>query len=144
MEPLNKVLKETAARMGLGNVYEAGALLPKWRELVGDQVAKNTEPMMIRGETLVVRTASPIWSHQLTMMKPQILAKLRDAGVQISDLSFRAASAPKQKPEGAKKPTIKAPPKYAGVSEDIRPELRRALASFLGAREARGDPKGKE
>lgn len=144
MEPLNKVLKETAAKMGLSNVYEAGILLPKWKELVGDQVAKNAEPLMIQGKTLVVRTASPIWSHQLAMIKPQILAKLRDAGVEISDLSFRAASPPERKRERSKKSTIQAPPKYTGVSEEIRPELRRALASFLGARAARDGTKGKE
>ena len=141
MEPLYKALKETTSQMGLGKVYEAGMLIPKWKDLVGDQVAKNTQPIMIRGETLVVRTTSPAWSHQLTMLKPQLLAKLKSAGVGISDLTFRAASPLEIKEESAKLPGIKAPPRYNGVPEEIEPALRRALASFIGAIKAKNNDK---
>ena len=134
MEPLNDVLKETAAKIGLSRINEAGALLFKWKELVGAQVAKNTEPLLIRGETLVIGTTSSVWSHQLAMIKPQIIEKLRAAGTDIKDLSFRATSPPKRKEAEQKKPDITCAPSYSGIPREMSPELRRALASFIGAK----------
>ena len=136
MEPLSAALKKSTERLGLGNIYEAGLLIQEWAKIVGDQIAGNTQPVMIRGEVLVVKTASPAWSHQLTMLKPQLLTKLHEAGVRVNDIVYRAAAAPEKTEVKEKQAEITVPPDYAGLPEEMEAGLRRAIASFVGAREA--------
>lgn len=137
MEPLNAALKKSTERLGLGNIYEAGLLIQQWAEIVGEQIARNTQPVMIRGEVLVVITANPAWSHQLTMLKPQLLTKLHEAGVEANNIVYRAATAPKKTVKKEEPAAITVPPEYAGLPEAMESELRHAIASFVGARAAR-------
>ncbi|MDP1808545.1 MAG: DUF721 domain-containing protein [Actinomycetota bacterium] len=141
MEPLSAALKKSTERMGLGSIYEAGQLIHVWAEIVGDQIAKKTQPVMIRGEVLVVKTANPAWSHQLTMLKPQLLTKLHEAGVGVNNIVYRAAAAPQKTKTPEKQAEIKAPPNYEGLPEEMEPGLRRAIASFVGARDTKQQPK---
>ena len=134
MESLDDALKESAERTGLAGVYEAGTLMHRWAEIVGEQIAGKTQPAMIKGDTLVVRTTGPAWSHQLTLLKPQLLANLQKAGVKVSDIVFRAATPPEKIEIKEKPDDIKDPPDYRGLPEEMEKELRRAVASFIGAR----------
>ncbi len=61
-----------------------------WETVVGETVASKTRPLRFRQGCLTVAMKSPAWMQQLTMMKPQLLARLaaalgRDA---VRDLRF--------------------------------------------------------
>jgi predicted nucleic acid-binding Zn ribbon protein len=50
-----------------------------WEAVVGDALAAKTRPLRFRQGTLTVAVKSPAWMQQLTMMKPQLLARLAAA-----------------------------------------------------------------
>jgi len=88
MEPLDKLLKKSVERFGLESIYSAGELTGKWSDIVGAQLAEKTAPLMIKERVLLVRTANPGWSHQLTLLKPKILERLKAEEHNIDDLRF--------------------------------------------------------
>lgn len=136
MELLDKVLRESTARTGLSQVYEAGKLIPRWREIVGDQIARNTHPTLIKGGKLLVSTTSPTWSHQLSMLKPQLLVKINEAGFKINDICLTSGPTRSNEEKDSKKENTReaaAPPDFSTVPTDVSESLRRALASYLGA-----------
>jgi hypothetical protein len=49
-----------------------------WPEVVGVDSARNSRPLQISGETLVVATRSSAWSEQLSFLAERILASLRE------------------------------------------------------------------
>jgi hypothetical protein len=62
-----------------------------WAEIVGTEVAQNSEPARIADGTLTIVTRSSAWSHQLSFLGEHVLravaARLPDAG--ITRLRFR-------------------------------------------------------
>ncbi|MBV8198390.1 MAG: DUF721 domain-containing protein [Candidatus Eremiobacteraeota bacterium] len=85
-----------------------------WNEIVGPQVARNSRPSRIAGNTLIVTTRSSSWSHQLSLLTEPILqaiaARLPDAG--IERLRFRVGSLPRHPGEGPS-PTRRPAPRRA-------------------------------
>jgi hypothetical protein len=71
-----------------------------WPRLVGEDVARSSRPRELRDGALVVVTRSSAWSHQLSFLAEEILARLRalPSSPAVSRLRFRvgriAADAP--------------------------------------------------
>lgn len=134
MQLLSEVLRESADKNGLKKTLEAEKIISSWSAIVGEEIAKKAQPTMLRNKTLIVATSSPSWSHQLMMLKPQLLKKIRDTGEEIDEIIFRAASAPKKKSETKKLLPITSPPDYTGLPVETKKGLREAMASFMGAK----------
>ncbi len=47
--------------------------------VVGEQISAHAWAEGVRGDTLLVVTDSPVWSHQLQMLEPELVGKLREA-----------------------------------------------------------------
>ena len=62
--------------LGLGGVAKAHQIGARWEEIVGAQVAAHCRPLGLRGEVLEVGVDSPVWSQQLQLRKPELLAAL--------------------------------------------------------------------
>ena len=64
-----------------------------WNEVVGESVARNTQPVRFSKGILTVTVSSAAWLHNLSMMKPQILANLaRQFGAGfVADVRLMAA-----------------------------------------------------
>ncbi|MBD5635448.1 MAG: DUF721 domain-containing protein, partial [Candidatus Eremiobacteraeota bacterium] len=63
-----------------------------WPEIVGSNVAANSEPVALNGATLLVATRSSAWSQQLQLLSPAILravTALPDVA-EIGRLAFRS------------------------------------------------------
>ncbi len=62
-----------------------------WSEVVGAETARNSQPLRIAGDTLVVATRSSAWSEQLSFLGERILASLHaDFGLKdVQRLRFR-------------------------------------------------------
>ena len=67
-----------------------------WSEVVGVDNARNSHPAQLAGDTLIVTTASSVWSAQLSYLSEQMLAALRarlpHAGV--AKVRFRVGKLP--------------------------------------------------
>jgi hypothetical protein len=122
---LNKTLKELDARFGQGS----GALEARWREVVGAEIAKRTEPVKLtRGRnggpsSLEIRVAGPsaaIIQHQAQEILARVNLFLGAEAVQ----KLRIVQGPLQhKHEPAAKTRRKLPPldaaQEAGLAQDL-------------------------
>ena len=62
-----------------------------WPEAVGAVLSRHARPEGVRGKTLIVRVDSSAYAHELTLLKGEILERLRGAlgGVELDDLRTR-------------------------------------------------------
>lgn len=61
-------------------------LSKNWLEICGPNIAKHSKPNRIERGILFVNTDSSAWSHNLLMMKPQLLGKLKQSMAEIGAL----------------------------------------------------------
>jgi hypothetical protein len=67
------------------------AAIMAWSAIVGPRVAQHSQPLELNDGTLIVATRSSAWSQQLQFLEPQILERLRTAGVAaVTQLRFRS------------------------------------------------------
>lgn len=63
--------------LGLGGVARAHQIGVVWEAAVGPQVAAHCRPKGLRGEVLELEVDSPVWSQQLQLRVPELLAALK-------------------------------------------------------------------
>jgi hypothetical protein len=97
LDSFGTVLSGLAKRLGLESRLVELRLQRQWPEIVGDPVAAHTWPDQIRFKKLYLRVRNSVWLHQLTFLKPALLAKLHDrAGSEaIVDIVFRVGEIPR-------------------------------------------------
>ena len=105
MKALSKIFKEnitsasqnstsniTKKRTDLKNMFDFLELLNLWPNIIGERIAKVTQPMRISNKKLIIYTSHSAFSQQLSMMQSQILLKIKDiypsADAQIRSLNF--------------------------------------------------------
>ncbi|MGB9613281.1 MAG: DciA family protein [Candidatus Margulisiibacteriota bacterium] len=64
-------------------------LLALWRQVVDESIAKNTEPIKISNRTLYVSTSSPVWAHELSYLKREIIKKFNEKAGEEAILNIR-------------------------------------------------------
>ena len=86
------LLDAVVDRNGLTDELKACALLLAWPAIVKDRIAARTRPDGFFGGVLWIRVANSAWLHELTTMKPQLLAAVRAAadetGLRVDDLKL--------------------------------------------------------
>jgi hypothetical protein len=130
---LNKTLKDLDAKFGQGS----GALEARWREVVGVEIAKRTEPVKLtRGRSggpssLEIRVAGPaaaIIQHQAHEILARVNLFLGADAVQ----KLRIVQGPLQnKYEAAAKPRRRLPPLDAAAEAGLQAELAAAPSGKL-------------
>ena len=73
---LQKAMEMTLDRLGLGSSLATVAIQRVWSEVVGEEVARRSRPDRLRNGRLQVIVGDTVWLQQLSMLKPQILARL--------------------------------------------------------------------
>ncbi|MCA9786337.1 MAG: DUF721 domain-containing protein [Calditrichaeota bacterium] len=70
---------------------EDALLLKRWPELVGDDIARNTEALRIEGGVLLLRVSHPVWRSELAGLKAELIDKLNTAAGReaVRDIHFR-------------------------------------------------------
>ena len=103
-----------------------------WRRLVGDRVARRTEPGGLSGGVLTIYVASAPWAQELSLLTTELLERLKPLGLTISSVRFRVrqqiqgpASQPKRRP-AARAPLPGELQQRVDSIED--PELRQVIA----------------
>jgi predicted nucleic acid-binding Zn ribbon protein len=68
-------------------------VLAAWPAAVGEQVSAAARPSRLKDGILTVEVVSPVWSQQLSLMAPRVLAQLnsRLGGEMVRELRFCAA-----------------------------------------------------
>jgi predicted nucleic acid-binding Zn ribbon protein len=73
---LSEVVGRVLGELGLDSVAKAHRIGQVWSTAVGEAVADHARPVAVRGEVLEIAVDSPVWSQQLQLRKPEILAAL--------------------------------------------------------------------
>ena len=111
-----------------------------WQAVVGDAVARHAQPVRVSGETLVVACSSASWSSELTLLAPNVCARLaaelgRELGLrfEVGELPVTAdPPPPAPRPPVAADAAEQARRMTAGVaSDELRASLERAIARTL-------------
>ena len=74
-----------------GSVYIG--LFRSWREVAGERIAAHTQPVDVRGHTLIVESDHPAWTQMVMMNRATILKQLsgRFPQLQLTSLAVRLA-----------------------------------------------------
>lgn len=141
--PLQKALEMTLHRLGL-DVGMANVVVHRvWPHVVGEEVARRSQPGLLRKGRLQVTVADAVWLQQLTMLKPAILASLEShlGSRAVRDIFFTlgpcpdAAAAPRPEPVSRGQEDPPSPELEERLREILQPvrdsECREVLARIL-------------
>ena len=128
--PLQNIL----ARLDSEGHFDIIRLSRVWPGVVGELIARRTEVNGLKFHTAVVKVSGAMWIQELNLMKPQILAGLRDAmgNDAVRDLRFVQGRLSRRE-----RPRLRTVPRGTRHSVDLPefkdPELRRAFESLIEA-----------
>jgi hypothetical protein len=104
-----------------------------WRRLLGDRVARRTEPGELSAGVLTVYVASAPWAQELSLLSNELLGRLKPLPLKINSVRFRV----RQQIQGAgpgqlRRPAAARAPMPAELEARVRavedPELRQVIA----------------
>jgi predicted nucleic acid-binding Zn ribbon protein len=152
---LGDILKERIGALGWECRLREEEVLTSWDAAVGPQIAAHARPSHITDHRLTIVTESPVWTQQLSLLKPDLLRRIArnfGAGV-VTDLYFitgKIEPAPASPPDTATpRPAITTLPAtlesdLAGIPDaEVRDAMRRlmlAAHAANGTDEPDGDP----
>ncbi len=73
---VGETLDRLAVERGWSTELSVGGVIGRWRDVVGDQVADHCTPETFDEGLLAVRTDSTAWATNLTLLVPELLARL--------------------------------------------------------------------
>lgn len=73
---LQEAIGRTLDQLGLGVSWTTVAIHRVWAEVVGEEVARRSQPGVFKNGRLQVTVTDAVWVQQLTMLKPTILSSL--------------------------------------------------------------------
>ena len=89
-ELLNELIQERDWKSGLSE----GEIFVKWDEIVGADIAENSEPIEIKEEKLIIKCASTAWATQLNLIKTQLLQSIQNTAPKINSLEIIGPNSP--------------------------------------------------
>ena len=91
MMRISSVLSRSVKRSGYGRKISEAVIFLDYPELVGENIARVTEPLYFRSGTMFIGVESPVWSHHLHFLKPEIIKKLNSRFEQklVKDIKFQ-------------------------------------------------------
>ncbi len=103
-----------------------------WRRLLGDRVARRTEPGGLAGGVLTVYVASAPWAQELSLLSSELLERLKPLRLSIKSVRFRV----RQQIHASQAPAKRRPAARAPMPAELRqrvesvddPELRQVIA----------------
>jgi hypothetical protein len=60
-----------------------------WADAVGHRIAERARPVGLEHGILTVRAATSVWANELSLLSDELLARLRERGVEVKELRFR-------------------------------------------------------
>jgi predicted nucleic acid-binding Zn ribbon protein len=98
---------------GITDQVRAGRVVTEWSDLVGPRIAQRTRPDGVVDRVLWVEVATSSWLHELNLLRPQLLAGLRErlgSPPVFDELKFRLAGQRRRDPVELRAPRRPPPP----------------------------------
>jgi predicted nucleic acid-binding Zn ribbon protein len=139
---IGDILKERIGALGWERRLCEEEVLTGWDAAVGPQIAAHARPSHITEHRLTIVTESPVWTQQLSLLKPDLLRRIASTfGPDVvTDLYFitgKIEPAPEDQPAAARRPTVTAIPAdlerdLAGIPDaEVRDSVRRLMLASL-------------
>lgn len=81
---VGREIDRLVASRGWDSEVQVGAVIGRWAEIVGPQVAGHVEVVAFEGTVLTVRAASTTWATQMRLLQSTVLAKIdEEVGVGV-------------------------------------------------------------
>ena len=127
-------IQNLLARLDGEGHFDIVRLVRVWPEAVGEAIARRTEVTSLKFHTAVVRVSGAMWIQELNLMKPQILARLRDV---MGDDAVRDLRFVQGRLSRRERPRLRALPRGVRRSIDLPelkdPELKQAFERLIEA-----------
>jgi len=78
MQSLKIAIDSMLRKFGIENAIAQNNALNLWGEIVGEKVAKNTEPDRVEHGVIIVKVSSPTWRQELYFQKNEIIKKINN------------------------------------------------------------------
>lgn len=87
---IGDILKERIGALGWESRLREEEVLTGWDAAVGPQIAAHARPSHVTNHRLTIVTESPVWTQQLSLLKPDLLRRIaRSFGPEaVTDLYF--------------------------------------------------------
>jgi predicted nucleic acid-binding Zn ribbon protein len=149
--PIGDILKERIDALGWECRLREEEVLVGWDAAVGPQIAAHARPSHITDHRLTIVTESPVWTQQLSLLKPDLLRRIaRSFGPEVvTDLYFitgKIEPVPGSPPVATRRPVITTLP--AALESDladipdaeVRDSVRRLMLAALATNATDVDP----
>jgi predicted nucleic acid-binding Zn ribbon protein len=74
---IGEAIASFLANTGIAGRVEQARVIPEWAELVGEDIARVTEPQAVTADgTLFVAVTTHSWMSELSLMEPQVIAAI--------------------------------------------------------------------
>jgi predicted nucleic acid-binding Zn ribbon protein len=89
--PVSAAITELVSSLGIDGTLRQYSVIARWPEIVGDQIARVTEPQRIEHGVLFVSVKTAPWRSELSLKRLEIMKKLNTAAGAdvIRDIRFR-------------------------------------------------------
>jgi len=90
-KPLRSILEKTLKNLEIDVPLKRYSIWGAWKEIVGDSIARQTQPRAIRNRILFIDVSHSTWIQQLQFLKPELLEKINDflGEPLIQDIRFK-------------------------------------------------------
>jgi predicted nucleic acid-binding Zn ribbon protein len=78
MQSLKIAIDSMLKKFGIDNAVSQNKALNIWDEIVGKNVAKNTQPDRVEHGVIIVKVSSPTWRQELYFQKNEIIQKINN------------------------------------------------------------------
>jgi predicted nucleic acid-binding Zn ribbon protein len=106
VELLSTTIEKILNERGWGAKLKEYRVFSLWAKAVGPGIARHSQPASIRGRRLTVIVDSSAWMQQLSLLKPEIIAKVNDRlgpdGIEGITLKLGELEGPGGPPEEAR------------------------------------------
>jgi predicted nucleic acid-binding Zn ribbon protein len=59
-----------------------------WKEIVGEKTASKSNPLMIRGNILIIEVENSVWMNEIQFQKEEILEKIKKVDLKVEKIKF--------------------------------------------------------
>ena len=87
---INELVKTRDWQSGLAE----GEVFVKWEEIVGQEIAKHSEPIEIKDGKLLIKCSSTAWATQLNLVKNELLQSIQKNAPAIKELELLGPNSP--------------------------------------------------
>jgi predicted nucleic acid-binding Zn ribbon protein len=90
-EHIGSILEKLLANPEWKNKLQASIPLLRWQEIVGDKIARQSQPESLQNGVLLIRVANPAWLHHLRFLEEDLRQKLNKKlpSLDVKELRFR-------------------------------------------------------